>query len=368
MTTLDRPESTALDPSLYVDPASLEHERRAIFARTWQLAGHASDVATPGRYVTAQAGRESVLVVRGEDGELRAFRNVCRHRAARLREGRGDCGRAIRCPYHGWTYRTDGSLIGVPEARGFPGLVKAELPLLPARAELFAGLLFVNLDLDAAPLREALGGLAERLAPYRIDRLARFSESTSSQPANWKIVADNYLEGYHVPIAHPGLMRLLDYQRYTVEVGDGYVWFEAPLRDKPSGNRLERAYQRMLRAMPGLTDADRRVWRYAYVYPNTTIDLYPDQVTTWQINPSGPAATHDVWACYRERHPGPAMRVVQRLNHRLNHDVAAEDADLVARVQAGMATAGWTPGPLGEREAAVAWFADRVRRDLEAAG
>src|SRR3712207_3881488 len=121
-----------------------------------------------GRYLTGRAGAESVLVVRGEDGAIRAFRNVCRHRAARLREGRGDCGKAIRCPYHGWTYRTDGTLIGVPESRGFAGLDKPALGLLPARVEQFCGLLFVNLDEAAEPLAARLGDLAERLAPYRV--------------------------------------------------------------------------------------------------------------------------------------------------------------------------------------------------------
>jgi choline monooxygenase len=366
MTATEQPDTTPLDPRLYVDPDGLAHEQQAIFARSWQLAGHVADLATPGRFVTAQIGSESAIAIRGEDGELRAFRNVCRHRASRLREGRGDCGKALRCPYHGWTYRPDGRLIGVPEGRGFPGLDKSELGLMPARVDTFAGLVFVNLDLDAQALADSLGGLEQRVAPYGIERLTRFSESTSSQPANWKIVADNYLEGYHVPIAHPSLMRLLDYQRYTVEVGDGYVFFEAPLRAKPSANRLERSYQRLVRPMPGLTHADRAVWRYVYVWPNTTIDLYPDQVTTWQINPRGVEATHDVWSCYRAAKPSPAMRAVQRLNHRLNVEVADEDAALVARVQAGMATTGWTPGPLGEREAAVAWFADRVRRALEA--
>jgi Rieske 2Fe-2S family protein len=368
VTTLEPPETTALDPRLYVDPDGMAHEQKAIFARSWQLAGHVADLREPGRFVTAQVGGESAIAIRGEDGELRAFRNVCRHRAARLREGRGDCGKALRCPYHGWTYRTNGQLIGVPEGRGFPGLDKQQLGLMPARVETFAGFVFVNLDLDAEPLEPTLGGLEQRLLPYNIPALERFSESASTQPANWKIVADNYLEGYHVPIAHPSLMRLLDYQRYTVEVGDGYVFFEAPLREKPSGNRLERAYQRLVRPMPGLTDADRRVWRYVYLWPNTTIDLYPDQVTTWQINPRGIGATHDLWSCYRAGKPTPAMRAVQRLNHRLNVDVSDEDADLVARVQAGMATTGWTPGPLGEREAAVAWFADHVRRALETAG
>jgi Rieske 2Fe-2S family protein len=368
MTALDTPHTAALDPRLYVDPGAAAREQEAIFARSWQLAGHVADLAAPGRFLTAQIGTESVLVVRGEDGALNAFRNVCRHRAARLREGRGDCGKAIRCPYHGWTYRTDGTLIGVPEGRGFAGLNKADMPLMPARAETLAGLVFVTLDLEAPPIGEHLAGLEERIAPYGLHKLERFTEATSEQPANWKIVADNYLEGYHVPIAHPGLMRLLDYQHYDVEVFDGYVFFEAPLREKPSGNRLERAYQRMVRPLPGLRPEDRRVWRYVYIYPNTTIDLYPDQVTTWQINPAGIDRTHDVYACYRAPDPTPVMRAVQRLNQRLNVDVAREDVDLVARVQAGMATRGWQPGPLGEREAAVAWFADRVRRDLERAG
>jgi Rieske 2Fe-2S family protein len=146
------------------------------------------------------------------------------------------------------------------------------------------------------------------------------------------------------------------------------VFFESPLREKPSGNRLERAYQRMVKPMPGLRPEDRRVWRYVFVYPNTTIDLYPDQVTTWQIAPAGHRATADTYACYRAGAPSPAMRAVQRLNQRLNVAVADEDVDLVARVQDGMATRGWTPGPLGEREAGVAWFAERVRRDLAELG
>jgi choline monooxygenase len=368
MTALETPAPSALDPQLYVDPGMLQREQDAIFARSWQLGGHVADVAAPGSFLTAQVGAESVLVVRGEDGELRAFRNVCRHRAARLREGRGECGKALRCPYHGWTYRTDGRLIGVPEGRGFDGLDKSALPLMPARVETFAGLVFVTLDPDAPPLHEPLAGLAEKLAPYRLETLTRFSESSTSQPANWKIVVDNYLEGYHIPIAHPSLMRLLDYQNYTAEIGDGYVWVEAPLRAKPSGNRVERAYQRLVHPMPGLSDADRAVWRYVFIWPNTAIDLYPDQVMTWQINPNGIDATRDSWSCYRAEKPSVAMRAVQRLNHRLNHEVADEDADLVTRVQAGMATRGWQPGPLGEREAPVAWFADHVRRALEAAG
>jgi len=356
---------TALAPGLYTDPSLLDVEQRRIFERTWQLAGHVMSLPQPGSYLTAQAGTQPVLVVRDEQHGLRAYRNVCRHRGSRLLSDSGQCKAAIRCRYHGWTYRLDGSLIGVPEGLGFgERLDKAALGLMPARVEELCGLVFVNLDLDAAPLADLVGDLPKRLAPYRIETLRSFSPGGGSQPANWKAIADNYLEGYHIPIAHPGLMRMLDYKRYDVEVHDHYVWFEAPLRDKPSSNRLERLYARLVTPMPGLDEDDRRVWRYAFIYPNTTIDLYPDQVNTWQMLPDGVARTRDTFGCYRPAGTDPRTRFVQWANGRLNTLVLDEDIDLVDNVQRGLMTRGYVPGPLGAREAGVAWFADRIRADL----
>jgi choline monooxygenase len=354
-----------LEPRHYRDPEITELEERRIFARSWQLVGHLSRLPNPGDYLTSSAGSQPVLVLRDEHGELRAFRNVCRHRGSRLLSGSGQCGKAIRCRYHGWTYRTDGELIGVPEGRQVAGLDKSTLGLFPARVETLCGLIFVNLDVHAAPLAEQVAGLPERLERYGIERLSPYGEWHNTQPSNWKIVIDNYNEGYHVPIAHPGLMRLLDYKHYDVEVHDGWVWFEAPFREKPSSNLLERAYQRMVTPMPGLTEADRRVWRYAMIYPNTTIDLYPDQVVTWRINPDGPLRARDEAFGYRHPRAGLRTRLAQQLNNKLNTVVSAEDADLVANVQAGLETRDLELGPLSHREAAIAWFADRIRADLE---
>jgi choline monooxygenase len=356
--------SAALDARFYRDPelAALEQER--IFERTWQFAGHVSQLASAGSYLTTSAGSQPVLVLRDGEGSLRAFRNVCRHRGSRLLSGSGECGKAIRCLYHGWTYRLDGDLIGVPEARSIPGLDKSELGLFPVRVESFCGLLFVNLDMHAKPLAEQLTGLRERIERYVMEALRVHDEPDSSQPANWKIVVDNYLEGYHVPIAHPGLMRLLDYKRYDVEVHDSWIWFEAPLRDKPSGNRVERIYQRLVSPMPGLSEADGRVWRYAFIYPNTAIDFYPDQVGIWRIDPDGPFRTADQAVTLLPKDTSVRNRIAQYANRKLNELVAHEDVDLVANVQAGIASRGWTPGPLSGREAAVGWFADRIRADL----
>ena len=356
---------TPLKPRLYTDPAVLESEQELIFERTWQLAGHVSSLPRTGSYLTAQAGTQPVLVIRDEQGQLRAYKNVCRHRASRLLSGAGQCKAAIRCRYHGWTYKLDGTLIGVPEGLGFgERLDKRALGLMPVRIEELCGLVFVNLDPEAAPLAELVGDLPERLAPYRIETLRSFAPAGGTQPANWKAIADNYLEGYHIPIAHPGLMRMLDYRHYDVEVHDHYVWFDAPLRAKPSSNRLERLYAKLVTPMPGLAAEHRQMWRYAYIYPNTTIDLYPDQVGTWQLLPNGIGSTRDVSASYRPAGADPRTRLVQWANQRLNTLVTEEDVDLVDNVQQGLMTRGYTCGPLGAREAGVAWFADRIRADL----
>jgi choline monooxygenase len=355
---------TALDPRFYRDPDLLALEQKRIFERTWQFAAHVSQLPAPGRYLTTSVGTQPVLLLRDQEGEIRALRNVCRHRGSRLLSGSGECGKAIRCRYHGWTYRLDGELIGVPESRSIVGLDKPTLGLFPVRVEVFCGLIFVNLDPHATPLAEELAGLEERTERYGMERLRVRPEKGTSQPANWKIVVDNYLEGYHVPIAHPGLMRLLDYKRYEVDVHPGWIWFEAPLREKPSGNRVERVYQRLVQPMPGLSEEDGRVWRYAFIYPNTAIDFYPDQIGIWRILPDGLFRTNDHAVTLLPERVGVRTRVAQYANRKLNELVADEDVDLVANVQAGIESRGWTPGPLSGREAAVGWFADRIRADL----
>jgi Rieske 2Fe-2S family protein len=357
--------ASALEPRLYTDEGLQEAEQRLIFERTWQLAGHVCDLARPGSYLTAQAGSQPVLVLRDQRHQLRAFRNVCRHRGSRLLSGSGQCKAAIRCRYHGWTYRFDGTLIGVPEGLAFGAqLDKSTLGLMPARVEELCGLVFVNLDPDATPLAELVGDLPQRLAPYRIETLESFSPGGGTQPANWKVVADNYLEGYHIPIAHPGLMRMLDYKRYEVEISEHYVWFDAPLRAKPSSNRLERLYANLVTPMPGLGAEDRAIWRYVFIYPNTTIDLYPDQVSTWQMLPHGVDRTSDTFGSYRPAGAGARTRFVQWANQRLNSLVLDEDIDLVENVQRGLQTRDYACGPLSQRELAVAWFAERIRADL----
>ena len=256
----------------YRTPEFYEAERREIFRKQWVLAGHVCDLQNSGDYVSLSVAGEPIVVIRGGDGQLRAFSNVCRHRGSRVADGSGNCGKALRCPYHGWTYGLDGKLLGVPEKSGFPGFDKDANGLWPLSLGVSAGFVFVNFDPDAAPLGQMLGPFEEWLAPYRTERLVRYESGTAVLPINWKNSIDNYLEGYHIPVGHPGLLRLLDYKQYVVEPSDANVSIaRSPLRDKASKNRQERLYQRLVRPMPGLRAPENAQWNFIYAFPGIDV-------------------------------------------------------------------------------------------------
>ena len=307
-----------------------------------------------------------MLVVRDDKGDLRAYLNVCRHRGSRLLSGSGQCKAAIRCRYHGWTYKMDGSLIGVPEGMAFgEKLDKPSLSLMPVRVEEMCGLVFVNLDNDAAPLAELVGDLPQRLAPYRLETLTPFAPAGGTQPANWKVVADNYIEGYHIPIAHPGLMRMLDYKHYDVEVNEHYLWFDAPMRDKPSSNRLERLYAQLVTPMPGLP----RAGPHACGATSTSIPTRrsTSTPTRWAPGSSCPTA----WPAPATCRPPTARRAPARAPGSCSGPTSGSTRSSSTRTSTSSTTssracrrAATAAGRCRRRENGVAWFADRIRADL----
>ncbi|HEX7428814.1 MAG TPA: aromatic ring-hydroxylating dioxygenase subunit alpha [Mycobacterium sp.] len=364
------PLEPGLDSRYYTDPRVTDFEQQRIFDRTWQLVGHVTDLPNPGSRIVGSVGRKEVVVVRTEDGGIRAHLNTCRHRGTRLVAGPGE-EKALRCPYHGWTYHLDGTLVGAPENRTIPCLDKSKLSLFGARAEVFCGLIFVNLDLAAEPLAPQLEGVRPLLERYLGGEMEPFGDARihvndpeHTQPSNWKVAVDNYLEGYHVPVAHPGLMRLLDYKRYSVETTDAYVVYDAPLREKASDNLAERLYQRLVRPMPGLIDEDHRIFRYIAIYPNTVIDLYPDHVLLWKMNPQGVDRVDVPGTYLRRKDCDLRTRIAQKLNLYVSKITTHEDEDLVQRMQIGLSNTDFRPGPLSLRERGVAWFAARIRADL----
>src|SRR6266481_3047380 len=271
----------------------LELER--ILKPSWQIVCHINSIPKAGDYETFDLGPESVMVLRDRDGSIRAFHNVCRHRGARLLDGAGNCPATITCPYHGWTYRHDGGLIGMPVRESFPGLDRAEHGLRAVRTDIAFGFVFVCLAPDSEfgappPVSHTWGKLGEELAPYRCEEMVPLGSITSDVwNVDWKIAMDNYLESYHVPIGHPGLYRMFtpDYEdQATVPgVARGLSW----LREKRSSRWSEGLYQSLIGKAAGHLPEDlRRCWRFYSALQNLGIDVFPDQMAFFQVLPAGP--------------------------------------------------------------------------------
>src|SRR5215469_6056168 len=202
----------------YLDERLAKLERDRVFGRNWIAVGRADQVAGTGQFFTVEVAGEPLVVVRGSDGELRAFFNVCRHHAAAVMTV--PCGTAqhLRCPYHGWTYGLDGSLKGAPEFAGVCNFDRAANGLVPVRVAMWEQFVFVTLSEQAPPLRDFLGDLPEGAAPLGLSGLHFFERKTYALRCNWKVYVDNYLDGgYHVPHLHKGLNSVLDYKEYTIE-------------------------------------------------------------------------------------------------------------------------------------------------------
>jgi len=339
----------------------LEIER--VLKPSWQIVCHVNSIPKPGDYVTLDLGPESVLVLRDRDGSIRGYHNVCRHRGARLLDGSGNCPATITCPYHGWSYRHDGSLIGVPMRDSFPGLDRAAHGLRPVRVDTALGFVFVCLAGDPTPVAKTWGRLAEELAAYRLDEMVPLGPiSTDVWNVDWKIAMDNYLESYHVPIGHPGLYRMFtpDYDDTATVPGvaRGVSW----MREQPSSRWAERLYQTLVgRAATHLPEAERRCWRFYSALPNLGIDVFPDQMDFFQLLPAGPGKCMVRGAVFGLPGGSRELRAVRYLSNRINTQVNNEDKWLCARVQRGLASSSYTPGPLSHLERHMLEFHDLLR-------
>ena len=355
-------DTLSLPAWIYRDGEFFERERQAIFRTSWQLVCHVSDLPRSGDFHTFEFLGESVVVLRDEAGGLRAFHNVCRHRAARLLDGpRGHCGRRITCPYHAWTYALDGRLVAVPGRDAFAGLDTARHGLIALEHEVFMGFIFVRFAPGLPSVREMAAPYLEELAAYRFEELVPQGRVTLRPRAvNWKNVADNYSDGLHITVAHPGLTRLFG-QGYGI---DAQPWIDkmwGQLRDAPSRNWSERLYQKLLPPVPGLPRERQRLWTYFKLWPNLAFDIYPDQIDFMQFLPVSPTETLIREIAYVHPDERREMRAARYLNWRINRRVSLEDKALIERVQAGMASSSYTMGPLSRGEVCLRSFARRMR-------
>jgi phenylpropionate dioxygenase-like ring-hydroxylating dioxygenase large terminal subunit len=339
----------------------LELER--VLRPSWQIVCHVNSIPATGDFQTLDLGSDSVVVLRDRDGSIRAFHNVCRHRGARLLDGAGNCPTAVTCPYHGWTYRHDGGLIGMPVRESFPGLDRSLHGLRPVRVEVAMSFVWVCLAGDPPPIATVWGELADELAPYRLADMVPLGPITQeSWPVDWKIAMDNYLESYHVPIGHPGLFRMFtpDYedQKAVPGVARGLSW----MRERDSPRWAEGKYQRMIGKVATHLPAElRRCWRFYSALPNLGIDVFPDQMDFFQVLPDGPGRCLIRGAVFGLPDERREMRAVRYLSSRINTQVNNEDKWLCSRVQRGLASASYRPGPLSQLERWMLEFHDLLR-------
>jgi phenylpropionate dioxygenase-like ring-hydroxylating dioxygenase large terminal subunit len=359
--TSDPDEGWSLPAWVYGDPEFHKVEAERVFRPSWQIVCHVSDVAKPGDWHTLEFLGESILAIRGDDNVVRAFTNVCRHRASRIVDGSSGCAKKLVCPYHAWTYELDGRLSGVP-FRGQYDMRLEDHGLASVDMEIWRGFIFVRLQSGGPSVAEMMAPYDSEVAPYRFEDLQALGRVTlRKREVNWKNVADNYSDGLHIPVAHPGLTRLFG-KGYAIEAERHVDKMSGSLVDRVSSNVSERLYQKFLPRVEHLPSANQRLWLYYKLWPNVAFDIYPDQVDFMQWLPVSATESVIREISYALPDGRPAMKAARYLNWRINRRVNAEDTELIARVQKGMETDSYEPGPLGLSEVCLRSFATRLRR------
>ena len=362
VSAVDPLDGVSLPGWLYHDPEFFEAEKNAFLRQAPQIVCHESEIARAGDWLTLEYLGESVIVIRGDDGAMRAFANVCRHRGSRLVDGNAGCAKVLTCPYHAWSYARDGRLVGVPQRQEYPDLRTEELGLVPVALEQWRGFLFVTLEPGAPSVATMMAPYEEEVAPYRFEELRAIGRVTlRPRPLNWKTIADNYSDGLHIPVGHPGLTRLFG-KNYRIEANEHVDRMEGDLADRPSANPSERAYQQLLPRVDHLPASHQRKWLYYKLFPNVAFDIYPDQVDFMQFLPVSATETVIREISYALTDDRREMQAARHLNWRINRYVNAEDTELITRVQLGMQSPSYKPGPLGTSEVCLRSFAQKLRR------
>lgn len=326
----------SLEARYYTDPAVFQAEQSGLLARTWQFACHASQVANAGDYVAFELAGESLFAVRGRDGVVRAFYNVCQHRAHELVQGSGNT-RVIVCPYHAWTYELTGAMRAGPNVKAVPGFDRDCIKLTEVKAEEFLGFVFVNLDPDAAPMEDWFPGaraeLQEWLPHYADLRPLEWVEIPEN--CNWKVSVENYSECYHCSLNHPTFATgVVKPETYDIQ---------------PQGHCLRHTTEcQNLEAMTYDIRSGKEHWdQYSswFLWPMFSFQVYPGNVLNtyhWRAVDADHVVVWRGWYTF----DGADEDAVRKLAVQDRETTVEEDIHLVESVQRGLKSRGYVPGPL----------------------
>ncbi|HYL05441.1 MAG TPA: aromatic ring-hydroxylating dioxygenase subunit alpha [Thermoanaerobaculia bacterium] len=340
----------------FVSEEVFRAERERIFARSWLLAGHQSQLGEPGSCLLFELDKESVLVVRDGAGEIRAFHNHCRHRGSRLcQEETTKLGPAIQCPYHAWTYGLDGALRAAPNMKEVAGFDRADYPLHRVALENWEGLLFLNLAPRPAPFADSLPGLAGRFGQWHLPELRSVQRTVYEVEANWKLFFHNYSECYHCPTVHPHLNKLTPYRNTENDLDEGPVLGGAMWLSDPAGSMTMHG-GRCAPPLAGLSAEERSRVFYYTLFPSAFLSLHPDYVLVHRALPLAVDRTRIVceWFFHPDAiaapgfDPQPAVAFWDLTNR--------QDWELCANAYKGVVSNAWQPGPYSELESQLAAF------------
>jgi len=339
-------------------------ERERIFHSSWLLAGHVSQLASPGSYFLFELDRESVVVLRDGDGTVRAFHNLCRHRGSRLcLDPCGELGHAIQCPYHAWTYGLNGALRAAPNMTGVAGFDLQEHPLKAVALADWQGLLFLNLAPDPVPFAAALPALAGKFGAWRLPELRSVHQIVYDVEANWKLFFHNFSECYHCPTVHPHLNKLTPYRNSENDLDEGPVLGGPMWMSNPEGSMTIDG-QRCAVPFAGLSPEDRGRVYYYTLFPTAFLSFLPDYVLVHRLSSLGIGRTRIVcdWYFHPEAidtpgfDPQPAIDFWDLTNR--------QDWELCANAYKGVSSNAWEPGPYSELESQLAAFDRQYLRTL----
>jgi choline monooxygenase len=357
-------EAWTLPARWYTDPALLALEKERIFYRTWQWVGSTALVQRPGDFFTYDLYGEPLVITRGQDGALRGFHNVCLHRAGPVAVGKGNR-KSLQCRYHGWTYALDGRLLNAPEFEGVRNWSPEDYCLKAVRVTEWGPFVFVNLDDEAPSLLEFLGDIPTEVARagFDIASMQPVERRDYYVDCNWKVYVDNYLEGYHIPIAHPGLYREIDYEQYRVETFRYYSSQHAPIRPAPPSGQIPGRDRRYLRS-----DGEQQALYY-WVFPNLMLNFYPDNMQINIIVPLDVERTLTIFEWWF-KHPGSGegWESMQQ-SIAFSDEIQREDMEICNAVQRNLHSRAYNQGRFSvKRENGVHHFQRLVAEYLLQAG
>lgn len=355
----------------YHSPALLDLEKEHLFRNHWQIIGHVSDVPDEGDYLTMDVVGERALVVRGKDGAVRGFHNICRHRGSRVvADKQGTCKNALVCPFHGWVYNLDGTLRGAARPRSFPELDKTEFGLMPLDLEVWNGFIFIRFRKGPQPsVAELLKPIEEEFGHYRAaDMMPSYGIWTQKIPVNWKSVRDVDNEGYHVAMAHPALQDLYGSTYYDEPFQNGVSRSFATYNPHAGRRWSVRKYITVSPEAKHLPEHLRKAWIYYGIFPNMVLAMTPETVQFYHEFPLSTSETMLRGAIYRYRDETREQAAARYLAFRIDRDTMAEDVQLSVWSNESMLSEAFSGFYLSDLEYGVRTHHDHLRKLVPVVG